>query len=126
MVLAKRLLIDDLWDTVFVLEDYHQGTCCGKGSEDGYTLIEKPVRNVMFGRLQGIEVCDECIEVERVFLQSLYNFDATAKFDFDGGEDFNEAREQNRAFEELKQKHRMTMEEKRRREWESLGQQRLF
>lgn len=124
--LCKQYLIGEGWDTLFVMEDYHLGTCCGKGSIDGRTLIEKQVRRISYGRIRGVETCDQCIAIEKAFLDTLVEFDETIEFEFDAGEEMNEIRSQNRAFEELKRKHKLSKDEKRRKDLEAQGQGRLF
>lgn len=124
--LCKQYLIGEGWDTLFVMEDYHLGTCCGKGSSDGRTMELKQVRTISYGRIRGCETCDECIAVEKDFLDMLKAFDETDEFEFDAGKAMNEIRSQDRAFEELKRKHKLSKDEKRRQELEAQGQGRLF
>lgn len=124
--LCKQYLIGEGWDTLFVMEDYHLGTCCGRGSSDGRTLELKQVRTISYGRIRGVEHCDECIAIEKEFLDMLKAFDETDEFEFDAGEAMNEIKSQNRAFEELKRKHKLSKDEKRRQDLEAQGQGRLF
>lgn len=123
--LCKQCIIGEGWGKVFVTDDPHIGTCCGKGSLDGRTLLPKMVKTIYFSRIRGIETCDECIAIEQKFVDKLFAFDETVEFEFDGGEAINEVREQNKAFEGMK-KAAMTRDQKRRILLEAAGQGRLF
>lgn len=123
--LMKQSIVGDGWDKVFVTDNPHIGTCCGKGSHDGRTLVPKTVKTIYFSRIRGIETCDECISIEQKFVDELYSFDETVEFEFDGGASINEARGQNKAFEKFK-KEALTRDQKRRLELEAQGQGRLF
>ena len=123
--ICKEMFIGGGWDKVFVMQDPHIGTCCGKGSPDGRTLLPKTVKTISFGRIRGIETCDECIAIEQRFIDELKAFDETIEFEFDAGDEFNEMRTQNKAFEKMK-KEALTKDQKRRAELEAAGQGRLF
>jgi len=118
---AKGYLIGGGWDTLFAMTDYFSSNCHAHPTSD---VVQ--VRTVSYGRLRSADICDRCLAIEKQFLDTLIAFDDAIQYDFDGGEVINEVRDQNRAFAELQQKHKLSKDEKRRKELEAQGQGRLF
>lgn len=117
-MLAKNWVLSSFGSEPLIWEDYHDSisSCCG---------VRCQVRTMSFGRLIGkLEICDRCFEQEKKFIEFLMSFDETEDLILDEG--LLDTRSLSHEQMESLKKHKLSKEEKKRKELEKLGQIRLF